>query len=142
MLRYRKPFLCEILTPEGVVRRDQAVSVLFPTSDGLMGILGGRAPLVAMLGAGPLVVEDCQADRQQYFVFGGFVQVRENHVTVLAEECTPVKELDREAAWENLQRAKRLPGETAAEIEHRDRLTTAARTKFALIQAYRRRRAR
>jgi F-type H+-transporting ATPase subunit epsilon len=142
MVGYRKPFQCEVLTPAGSVWSGQAFSLTFPAGDGMMGVLGGRSPLASTIGAGALRIEDVRGSTTECFVLGGFARVADDRAIVLAEECTPAQDLDREEVWEELQRARRLPTETPEQVDRREEFIEIARRKFRLVQAYRRRRLR
>jgi F-type H+-transporting ATPase subunit epsilon len=140
MSPYSRAFCCEVFTPYGPVSTAEALSASFPALDGQVGILAGHAPLVAALGAGQLSIVSPGDERQEFYVAGGFLQVRENAMTVLAEECVAVADIDPEAAWDELTQAQSLPAETDAEYARRERAVAAAREKFRLAQLYRRRR--
>ncbi|MCY2924109.1 MAG: ATP synthase F1 subunit epsilon [Planctomycetota bacterium] len=131
----RKAFACEILTPEGCFWRGQTVGVVFPASDGQMGIWAGHAPLAAMIGAGPIIVEEPTGQTVACFVVGGFARVQDNQCTLLAEECTPVDRLSPEKALAEFDKAKAAPGATADEAARREWLLTAARRKLYAARA-------
>ena len=131
---YKKPFRCEILTPVGRRCACDAVSVVFPAMDGQYGVMGGRTPLVTMLGAGVLTVEPVNGDLQEFFMAGGFATVRENTLIILADECDAASEIDREEAWEAIAQARAMPGETDEEFELRYEALDLARKRFALVQ--------
>ena len=135
MSKFLRPFLCEILTPDGFRERIEALSAVFPARDGMVGVLGGRAPLVTTIGAGGLTVDAAgTAGQQKYFIAGGFARMCDDVLTVLAEECCPVSDLDGEEAWQEIQQARTMPAETADQVARRDELLHAARMKFNLIQ--------
>ncbi len=136
---YRRVFRYELFTPEGSAGSDEAISATFPALDGQVGVLGGRGPMVSLLGAGPLTIETLDGQRREYFVSGGFAQVRDGLLTVLAEQCLPVDQIDLEAAWAELQEALKLPTQTDRERAWRDEAVAAARKKFNLTQKRRRR---
>lgn len=127
-------FSYEVLTPQGRVDSGQTVSVSLPAVDGGIGILARRAPLVAELGAGRMTVHRPDGPAAEYFVAGGFAQVREGGLTVLAEECIPAASLDRQAALAELDRARRLPTDTDADWDRRTQAIAIARTKLYLIE--------
>ena len=131
----RKPFECEILTPEGCFWRGSVVGVVFPACDGQMGIWAGHAPLAALLGAGPVVVEEPTGQTAACFVVGGFARVGDNKCTLLAEECTPLDQLSPEAALEEFHKAKAAPGATADQAARREWLMAAARRKLHAARA-------
>jgi len=135
---YRKPFRVELLTPEGTVASLDAVSVVYPAADGQAGVLGGHAALVALLGAGAMTISAADGRTEEYFVAGGFAHVRENDLTVLAEEAIPTRKLDAEEAWAEIVRARAIRPTTDLAYARRRETLHAARVKFALAQKRRR----
>ena len=67
----------------------EATSVVVPAYDGLVGILPRHAPFLALLGTGELVVRAADGEHR-FKVAGGFVQVVDNVVRVVAEKAEPV----------------------------------------------------
>ena len=131
---YKRPFHCDILTPLGSLCACDAVSVVFPALDGQYGVMGGRTPLVTMLGAGVLSVEPTGGDFLEFFLSGGFATVRDSRLTILADECQAVSEIDREHAWEAITRARAMARETQEEFELRNEALETARKRFSLVQ--------
>ena len=77
-------FQIDIATPEKLVLQQQADSAQIPGRDGYMGILPGHAALLSELAHGKLTLTT--AGRTDSFtVTGGYVEVRDNHVRVLAD---------------------------------------------------------
>ncbi len=76
----------EIATPEKLIARQQAETVLIPGLDGYMGILPGHAALLSELGNGTLAVTS-GGRTDEYHLTGGYVEVRDNHVRVLADRA-------------------------------------------------------
>ena len=74
----------EIATPEKLVARQQAETVLIPGKDGYMGILPGHAALLSELGDGTLSITS-GGRTDNYNITGGYVEVRDDHVRVLAD---------------------------------------------------------
>jgi len=110
-----RPMTCRVLTPNGLVLEREAVSVRFPAHDGLMGILPGHAPLIATVGKGSLAVRG--RDDLGWFVDleGGFMEVRENVVTIVAERAGEVLERSEEAKRKVLEEARHELQEISAE---------------------------
>ncbi len=75
-----------VVSPESILFEGEATSAVVPAFDGLLGILPRHAPLMALLGTGTLTVRQ-GSDQRRFQVGGGFVQVRENTVRVVAEEA-------------------------------------------------------
>ncbi len=134
MPNYRRKFQFQVLTPSGGVCDCQAVSVIFPATDGLVGILGGHAPLLATLGAGPLDVELADGGKKHYYLSGGFAQVRYESLVVLAEECVARETLTADAANAELESAKALPYATEPDAQRRNERLSAARVKLHMLE--------
>jgi len=74
----------EIATPERLVVDQQADYAEIPGKSGYMGILPGHAALLSELGQGKLTLTT-GAQTESFTVTGGYVEVRDNHVRVLAD---------------------------------------------------------
>ena len=133
---FRRRFQVEVLTPEGRLCSVEAEGAQFPASDGLVGVLGGRGPMVALVGAGPLTIRLPDGQEYEYYVAVGFAHMLDNVLVLLTEECSLLGDLDREQVWEEITRARALPADTDEEVRRRDQRVAVARTKFALLQAY------
>lgn len=77
-------FQIDIATAEKLILETRAESAQIPGKDGYMGILPGHAALLSELGAGTLSVTSGGQTRS-FAVTGGYVEVRDNHVRVLAD---------------------------------------------------------
>jgi len=83
----------EVVTPERRVLADPVDMVTVPGLGGELGILPGHTPLISQLQTGVLTyVQDGKSS--QLHVSGGFVEVREDHVSVLAEVAERPDEID------------------------------------------------
>jgi F-type H+-transporting ATPase subunit epsilon len=74
----------EIATPERQVMQQTADYVEIPGKGGYMGILPGHAALLSELGAGELSCTSGEKT-ESFKVSGGYVEIRDNHVRVLAD---------------------------------------------------------
>lgn len=74
-----------VISPTQVGFEGVGDSIVVPAYDGLMGILYGHAPMMTLLGEGDVTVRD-GTTVHRIAVSGGFLQVVENEVSVLAEE--------------------------------------------------------
>jgi F-type H+-transporting ATPase subunit epsilon len=79
-------FQIDIATPEKLVLQQQADSAQIPGKDGYMGILPGHAALLSELAEGTLSVT-LRGETESFHITGGFVEVRNNHVRVLADKA-------------------------------------------------------
>lgn len=82
----------EILTPEKKIYSDEVYGVQMPGISGSFEVLDKHAPLVSALKAGRVKI---LKDKQNHFAYfdiqGGFVEVLNNKVTLLAEGAIPVE---------------------------------------------------
>jgi F-type H+-transporting ATPase subunit epsilon len=75
-----------VISPERTVFEGEADMVVVPAWDGEMGILRGHAPMLVLLGKGPLRIRT-KGGEQRFDVEGGFLQVVDDIVTVLSERA-------------------------------------------------------
>jgi F-type H+-transporting ATPase subunit epsilon len=75
----------ELVTPEKTVVDKAVDSVQIPGADGYMGILPGHAALLSELGTGALSYV-AGGKTETLKISGGFVEIRDNHVRVLADK--------------------------------------------------------
>jgi len=74
----------EIATPEKLVVDQQADYAEIPGKSGYMGILPGHAALLSELGEGKLTLTT-GSQTESFTIAGGYVEIRDNHVRVLAD---------------------------------------------------------
>ena len=83
----------EVVTPERRLLAEAADMVTVPGLGGELGILPGHTPLISELQTGVLsYIQDGKTF--QLHVSGGFVEVRDDHVSVLAEVAERPEEID------------------------------------------------
>jgi len=96
----------EVVTGERVVYAAENVDmVVAPGSEGQLGILPRHAALFTLLAAGEMRVKQ-GATEQSLVVFGGFLEVANNRVLVLADSAERVEEIDVSRAEEARRRAQ------------------------------------
>lgn len=100
----------EIVTPDRVVLEANVDYVGAPGVDGEFGVLPGHIPLLTALTIGELYYKQ-GAETHWAFVAGGFAEVADNKMTVLAEAAELSSNIDVDRAQQALERAKaRLEG--------------------------------
>jgi F-type H+-transporting ATPase subunit epsilon len=75
----------EIITPEQTLYTGEVTLVQLPGIDGSFEILNNHAPLISVLAAGKVKIEEGQKQAQFFEIKGGVVEVLNNKVLVLAE---------------------------------------------------------
>lgn len=79
----------EILTPERKVFSGNVYGIQLPGTEGSFGMLENHAPMIAALGKGKMkVLKDKNNSSETYEISGGFVEMLNNHATVLIEDAT------------------------------------------------------
>ncbi len=78
----------EILTPEKKFFSAEVYGVQLPGIGGKFEVLDKHAPIVSALGKGVLKVLKDKTSTQSFTISGGFVEVIDNTVTVLAESAS------------------------------------------------------
>lgn len=74
-----------IVTPDKTYFEGEAASVVLPAIDGEVGILPRHAPLISRLGHGVARIEErAGAPPTRVAIYGGFLKVQDDVVTVLA----------------------------------------------------------
>ncbi len=83
----------EVVTPERRVLEEPVDMVTVPGLGGELGILPGHTPLISQLQTGVLTYVQ-EGKSYPLHVSGGFVEVRDDHVSVLAEVAEKPEEID------------------------------------------------
>jgi len=118
----------ELATPTRMVVADTVDEVVVPGSDGYFGVLPGHAPLLATLGIGELTYR-IGRDERHVAIAGGFAEVRNDKVIVLADTAERPQDIDRARAERARDRAEqRLSGRAQDETDY-------ARAAAALARA-------
>ena len=106
------PLSLNIVTAQrSVLERDDVTKIVVPAAEGQITILPKHAALLSALGIGEMLVFSGNSV-DPYVIHGGFIQVLNDEVSVLADAAEHVDEIDiarAEAARERAQR--RLSGQ-------------------------------
>jgi len=118
----------ELATPTRLVVSAEVDEVVAPGSLGYFGVLPGHAPLLATLGIGEVTYR-IGRDEHHVAVSGGFAEVRNDKVIILADAAETPADIDRARAERARDRAEaRLSGRNQEEIDY-------ARAAAALARA-------
>jgi F-type H+-transporting ATPase subunit epsilon len=108
----------ELATPTRMVVAETVDEVVVPGSEGYFGVLPGHAPLLATLGIGELTYR-IGRDERHVAVAGGFAEVRNDKVIVLADTAELPQDIDRARAERARDRAEQLlSGRSQEEIDY------------------------
>lgn len=100
-----KVFNLQIISPTRIFFDGDATMVEMKTSEGEIGVLAGHIPLTAILTPGVMKIHQEDGTREAA-LHDGFVEIRKDRVTVLAESCEWPDEIDVERAEEAKERAE------------------------------------
>ncbi len=113
----------EVVTPERRVLGEPVDMVTVPGLNGEMGILPGHTPLISQLKTGVLsYLQDGRTT--QLLVSGGFVEVRDDRVSVLAEIAERPEEIDVAAARASRDRLEKQLGGWSGSVDEMESVKT------------------
>ena len=125
-----------ILTPQRPFWNGQAEEIILPTETGEMGVLKNHAPIITGLDVGAMLVRT-KEQWTSYAIMGGFALVKQNNVTILANEAQTSESIDPEeakAAFElakaNLEKAEGVKEKVEANFAYK-----RAKARFQVIKS-------
>jgi F-type H+-transporting ATPase subunit epsilon len=95
----------EIVTPEGLLLRDEVDELIAPGSEGYFGVRPGHTPMLATLGLGELSYRQAEAWKR-LACFSGWCEVLPDRVNVLADIGERAEDIDVDRAEQALRRAE------------------------------------
>jgi F-type H+-transporting ATPase subunit epsilon len=107
----------EIVTPEGLLLREEVEEIVAPGEEGYFGIRPGHTPFLSTLGVGALSYR--KGDKWHYLSsFWGFCEVLSDHVSVLAEIGERAEDIDIDRAETALKQAEARMKEIKGEEDY------------------------
>ena len=134
------PLRLDIVTAEReVLREDGLDAVIAPGSEGELGILPRHAALMTTLDAGELRARR-GTEELVLAISGGFLEVRDDVVTVLADTAEQAEDIDVTRAQEARRRAEETLRNRPADVDMATARASLQRALLRLRVAERRRR--
>ena len=86
----------ELVSPERLLSSGKVAMVVVPGAEGDFAILPGHAPLMSTIRPGAIAIYETDSDTltRRIFVDGGFAEVSERGLTILAESAIPIADID------------------------------------------------
>ena len=106
----------EIVTPEKTVLKEDVLEVTVPTEEGEITVLPHHSPLICAIKPGVLVLKKSGGTVDVAFVAGGFLEVFQNKVVVLADTAERAEEID----LAKVEAAKARAEKSMKEVRHED----------------------
>lgn len=121
-----------VVTGEREIYRGEAEEVIAPGVEGELGILPHHAALLTALKPGEMRIKLGDAE-DDLFVSGGFLEVYNNTVTVLADAAEHAEDIDHARAEEARRRAQ----ERLAEVkDERERAIASGELERAIVRLH------
>ena len=78
----------ELVTPEKLLRSEEVYQIVVPGTEGDFGVLHGHAPFMSTIRDGNLAIYKAEKGEPEVLpIKGGFAEVNEKGLTVLAEQA-------------------------------------------------------
>jgi F-type H+-transporting ATPase subunit epsilon len=100
----------EVVTPEGLLLREEVDEVMAPGADGYFGVRPGHTPMLASLGAGAITYRKGEKTGN-LSCFWGFCEVLPDRVNILAEIGERAEDID-------VGRAEQAKAQAEARLKH------------------------
>ena len=111
-----KTFNLQIISPTRVFFNEAVDMVEMKTTEGEIGVLAGHIPLTTILEPGVLRIKT-DGNVREAALHDGFVQIQKDKVTVLAESCEWLDEIDANRARKAKERAERRLTSGSKEVD-------------------------
>jgi len=108
----------DIITPVKIVLSEEVDEVTIPTIDGEISILPNHVNLLTKIAAGEMVIRK-GAHADLFAITGGFLEVLNNHVNVLADYAIHADDIEIAKVEEAKERAQKAMKEKLTEEDFR-----------------------
>lgn len=108
--------LLEIITPEKVIYKDEVQEVVVPTVNGEIAILPNHVNLLTQVNPGELIIRK-GSDQQYLAITGGFLEVCDNKISIIAEYAVKAQDIEVARAMEAKKRAEKVMSEKSTDNE-------------------------
>ena len=128
----------EIVTAEKTIFSGQASLIQIPGIEGELGILPSHAPIITELDPGEVLIKN-EKEVLSLVLSGGFVEVFNDKVTILADAAERTNEIDIEKTNEAIEKAEKIVESKGSDIDIQKALFVIRASKTQLRVANRRR---
>jgi F-type H+-transporting ATPase subunit epsilon len=126
--------ILEMILPDRRIEISGLFAVVFQSSNGELGVLGGHAPLICELRAGTLSAVQ-EPHRRQRFVTGrGLARIGRDRVSLLLMDLIGEDQIDEAAALRQLQRALAEAALHPADDEEQEEQVRFAEAQLVLLR--------
>ena len=129
-------FHLRITSPDRVFYEGEVTMVEINTTEGEIGVLPNHIPLTSVLAPGACYIHLPDADPKVCAIHGGFIEILQDSMTILAEVCEWPDEIDVERAQSAEERARERIAAKGEGIDL-DRASAALQRALARINCLR-----
>ncbi|WP_432800291.1 F0F1 ATP synthase subunit epsilon [Poriferisphaera sp. WC338] len=127
-------FQCTLVTPAEKLLDEKVVYASIPAHDGQIGVEHLRAPMLVKLGYGQLRLDLADGSSEQYFVGGGFAQVKDDVLTLLTDEAEVANTISASDEQQNLDTLLAKPAMSGFELEQHQKSLDRARARVEIAK--------
>lgn len=120
-----------LISPQGTLFEGPVTMVVAEGREGQLGILPDHIPLTTPLKSGPLKVKEEQKETL-FGVYGGFLEVKEDRIVVLAPDADRPEDVTLEEAKQEKANLEQALSEHPTEEERRNLEQKLARAKLQI----------
>ena len=128
-------FNLELVSPEKLLFSGDVTDVLVPGTEGEFVVMAGHMPVMTSLRPGVVDIGEADGKHTKLFVRGGFADVTNSRLTLLAEMAIPLAEFDNAKLDQQIKDASEDAADAAGEAAKRvaqERLDRLRELKAAL----------
>ena len=123
----------DVITLDGLAHQEQANSVNLPGVKCPFQVLNDHACMISELGTGIIQIDTDKNQKIHFLVSDGFVNIRDNQVTVLADKIYSPGDIKKEVAEENILVLKQEKTTSQQELEKRTKQLHFYQQYLALV---------
>jgi F-type H+-transporting ATPase subunit epsilon len=108
-------FRFELVSPERLLSSGKVAMVVVPGAEGDFAVLPGHAPMMSTIRPGAIAIYEADSNTltRRVFVDGGFAEVSDKGLTILAEAATAIADIDPAKVATDLTAARTAGNEKA-----------------------------
>jgi len=129
-----KTFNAQLLTPVGSLFEGEVEGVQVPGKNGMFEMLVDHAPIMSTLEIGRVKIWKQDKTEEFYAIGGGFLELSNNKLTVLAESAESIDEIDVDRAEKARKNARKLIEEKSGDREEAEKALKRAENRLKLAK--------
>ncbi|MBV1876412.1 MAG: F0F1 ATP synthase subunit epsilon [Pseudomonadales bacterium] len=108
---------CSIVSAEKEIFSGQVENVVATGTIGELGLFPGHTPLLTGIKPGPVRLKLEGGEEEIFFASGGYIEVQQNAITILADTALRADDLDEAAAQDAQNKAEKELADNKSDID-------------------------